>query len=82
MKKILLLALFVFSTLLSANKVLYLSHEESPNRVIKGEVFSITIKTISTVKNFDNIKYKFSNYSGLKALNTVPYREKKGVAFF
>lgn len=82
MKKILLLALFVFSTLLSANKVLYLSHEESPNRVIKGEVFSITIKTISTVKNFDNIKYEFSNYSGLKALNTVPYREKKGVAFF
>lgn len=82
MKKLLLLTLFIFSTFLSANKVLYLSHEKMPYRVIKGEIFSITVKTISTVKNFDNIKYKFSNYSGLKALNTVPYREKKGVAFF
>ena len=81
MKTLLLLALLLFSTL-NANKVLYLSYEELPDRVIKGEIFSITVKTISTVKNFDNIEYEFSNSQGLKALNTIPFREKRGVAYF
>ena len=81
MKALLLLVLFLFSAV-HANKVLYLSHEELPERVIKGERFSITIKTISTVKNFNDIVYEFSNHQGLKTLNTIPYREKKGVAYF
>ena len=81
MKLLFLLVLFLFSTL-NANKVLYLNHEELPDRVIKGERFSITIKTISTVKNFKDIVYEFSNHQGLKVLNSIPYREQKGVAYF
>jgi hypothetical protein len=76
-KALLLLTLFLFSSLF-ANKVLYLSYENIPDRVIKGEVFSITIKTISTVKNFNEIKYRFSNKMGVTILNTIPYREQKG----
>ncbi len=75
MKYFFLLTLFFFSGL-SANKVLYLSHTDIPQRVIKGEVFAITIKVISTVKNFTNITYKFHNRRGLKVLNSTPYREK------
>lgn len=77
MKTLLLLTLLLFSTL-NANKVLYLSYEKLPERVIKGEIFPVKIKTISTVQNFENIKYEFSNYQGLRALNTIPYREKRG----
>lgn len=80
MKVLLLLALFLFS-ILNANKILYLSYEKTPERVIKGEIFSITLKTISTVKNFENIEYQFSNHEGLKTLNTIPYRERKGVFY-
>jgi hypothetical protein len=79
-KKILLLTLLLLSSLY-ANRVLYLSYVDTPDRVIRGEVFSITIKTISTIKSFDKIEYKFNNYSGLKALNRTPFREKKGKYF-
>ncbi len=67
---------FLFFSSLNANKVLYLSHTKIPDRVIKGEVFSITIKVISTVQDFGNITYKFHNRRGLKILNSTPYREK------
>lgn len=80
MKKLLFL-LVLFFTSLYANKVLYLSHVDIPDRVIKGEVFSITIKTISTVKDFDEISYTFNNRQGLHALNLVPERVQKGQFF-
>lgn len=79
MKLFLLTLLFISSVY--ANKVLYLSHLETPDRVIKGEVFSITIKTISTVKNFNAINYEFQNHKGLRVLNSIPYREEKGKYF-
>ena len=81
MKLLLFIALILFSTL-SANKVLYLTHEKIPDRVVKGEVFFVTLKTISTVQKFDDITYEFSKQVGLKALNTIPYREQKGKFFF
>ncbi|WP_455757743.1 hypothetical protein [Sulfurimonas sp.] len=81
MKILLFITLLLFSTL-SANKVLYLTHEEIPDRVVKGEVFFVTLKTISTVQDFDDITYEFSNQVGLKVLNTIPYREQKGKFLF
>ena len=57
-------------------KVLYLSFEKVPQRIIKGEIFSITIKTLSTVKNFYDITYQFSNSRGLESLNDTPFREE------
>ena len=57
-------------------KVLYLSYKETPSRVLKGEIFSVTIKTLSTVKNFIDVEYELSNYVGIKPLNySLPYRE-------
>lgn len=78
-------ALFIFffiSSALFANKVIYFNYDQVPQRVIKGQVFDITVKTLSTVKNFQDIRYKFENHSGIKVLNTTPYRVKKGKFYY
>ena len=79
--KLLLLSLLFISSLL-ANKVIYLSYDEVPQRVVKGEIFPITIKALSTVRDFQNIEYAFTNHDGLKILNTIPYREEKGKYYY
>jgi hypothetical protein len=63
---------------LYANKVIYLSYDEIPKRVIQGEIFTVTLKALSTVKKFDDIAYEFSHASGIKVLDEVPLREQKG----
>lgn len=81
MIKLLLLTLLVVSSLF-ANKVIYISYDEIPSRVVKGEVFPITLKVLSTVRNFEDINYTFSNYSGIEILNEIPFREEKGKYFY
>jgi len=56
-------------------KVVYLSYEDIPTRVLKGEIFTITIKTLSTVSNFTDVTYELSNSKGLKLLSTYPSRD-------
>lgn len=73
---------FLLLSSLYANKVIYLSYDKVPQRVIKGEIFPITLKSLSTVKEFDNIKYEFSNFYGLKILTETPQREKRGKYFY
>ncbi|WP_457746733.1 hypothetical protein [Sulfurimonas sp.] len=81
MLKLLFLTLIFISTLY-ANKVIYLSYDEIPKRVIKGEIFTVTLKALSTVRDFDDIEYEFLNYSGLKILDERPEREEKGKFFY
>ena len=75
-KTFLLVLLFISS--LYANKVIYVSYDEIPKRVIQGEIFTVTLKTLSTIQNYDDIIYEFSNARGLKILDEVPIREQKG----
>ncbi len=89
MIRLLLIGLLFFTALCSKEvthsqlqKVLYLSFKEMPQRVIKGEIFSITLKTLSTVKNFTNITYKISNHRGLEILNDTPSREKDSKYYY
>lgn len=79
--KHLLFALLFFSSLY-ANKVIYLTYEKVPNRVIKGEIFPVTIKALSTLKESQDIHYNFTRGYGLKLLNTAPLREKRGKYFY
>jgi len=65
----------------SLQKVLYLNFEKTPDRVIKGEIFPITIKTLSTIPSFIDITYELTNYEGLKVLNEIPYREEDSKYF-
>ena len=79
--KLLLLSLLFLSSLY-ANKVIYLSYEKVPQRVVKGEIFPITLKSLSTVRDFEDIHYEFSHLSGLKMLTTSPDRVEKGKYFY
>ena len=79
--KLLLLTL-LFTVSLFAQKVLYVTYDQVPERVIKGEIFSITLKTLPVVRNFKKIKYTFSNHPGLYVLNSTPIRKKKGKFFY
>jgi len=72
----LLLLLFISS--LYANKVIYLSYDKIPTRIIQGEIFTVTLKALSTVKDFDDISYQFSNAEGVDILDDTPIREQKG----
>jgi len=63
-------------------KVLYSKYEELPKRIVKGEVFPITIRTLSITQNYEQIKYNFSKQSGLETLNSIPYREENGKYFY
>jgi hypothetical protein len=56
-------------------KVLYLNYETTPTRVLKGEIFKVTIKSLSTTKDFTDIVYELSESYGLKLLNELPSRE-------
>lgn len=58
------------------SKVLYLSFEEIPTRIVQGEIFSVKIKTLSTIKDVKDISYTLSNQEGIESLNySLPYRE-------
>ena len=81
MIKFLLLTLLFISSLY-ANKVIYTNYDEVPQRVVKGEIFPITLKTLSTVREFDDINYEFFNYSGLKIITQYPDRVEKGKYFY
>ncbi len=63
-------------------KVLYLSYLYTPKRLIKGEIFKITIKTLSVIKNFTDITYKFDNEKDIKLLEPSPKREQNGRYFY
>ena len=78
----LLFLTLLFTLSLFAQKVLYVNYDEVPKRVIKGEIFTVTLKTLSTVKNFDTIEYNFSNHPGIKILDELPQRNEKGKFFY
>ena len=70
-------------TPLYQQKVLYLSYVDVPKRVIKGEIFSLTIKTLSVIQDFTDINYTFNGAKGIKILNdALPYREAAQHGFF
>ena len=78
----LFLLFLLFLSVVDANKVIYLSYDKVPQRVIKGEIFPITLKSLSTVRDFEDIEYKFSNISGLELLTDIPERVEKGKYFY
>ena len=77
-------ALATPSLLCAKQKVLYLSyHDENfkenvPERVYNGQYFSITLKTLSTIKQYDKLKYSLRGAKGVRLQNHVPHRTKRG----
>jgi len=79
-KLLLLFALLISS--LFADKFIYLTHQEIPSRVIKGEIFPLTIKSISTLKEYQDINYSFSGGKGVTLLEEISKREKRGKYYY
>jgi hypothetical protein len=65
-----------------AVKVLYINYEETPKRIVNGEIFPVTVRTLSITQDYEQIKYSFSNQDGLEILNSIPYREELGKYFY
>lgn len=63
-------------------KVLYVNFQDIPKRVLKGEIFSITIKSLSTLQDTTDILYEFSNLYGLKLFNELPQRQKDSKYYY
>lgn len=63
-------------------KVLYMHYDEVPTRIIRGEIFKVTIRILSTESDFYELNYNLKNSVGLKHLNTIPYREEKGKFYY
>jgi len=79
--KLLFLTLFLTLSLFG-EKILYTNYETIPKRVIKGEIFTVTLKSLSTRKEFNDIEYTFFNGYGIELLDEVPLREERGRFFY
>jgi len=66
----------------NSSKVIYLNYQEIPSRVLKGEIFKVTLKALSTVRDFVDITYDLSNSKGLKLLNDFPLREEDSKYYY
>ena len=53
---------------------LYISLIDLPDHVFKGQIFSITLRTIPTSQDYEELLYRFSGGRGLKLLNSEPER--------
>ncbi|WP_345972053.1 hypothetical protein [Sulfurimonas diazotrophicus] len=56
---------------------LYATLVEKPERLFKGEIVSIVIRTVITTDLFDDLSYRFSGGSGLSLLSDSPERERQ-----
>lgn len=63
-------------------KLLYQSYFEPPKKLFKGQVFTLTIKTLSTKKSFDDLKYEFSNALGVKLMSENFSRRTEAPYFY
>ncbi len=63
-------------------KVLYLQFDKIPTRIIKGEIFPVTIRTLSTTNDFTELVYSFFNAKGVEIINTTPYSSQREKYFY
>ncbi len=75
------LLLLLLSTL-HAEKVLYLTYEDPPTRVVQGEYFPLTVKLLSTIGQYNNIHYSFTKAKRVTVLHKSPSRVKKGNYYY
>ncbi|MDF1881570.1 hypothetical protein JHD50_09690 [Sulfurimonas sp. MAG313] len=50
-------------------KLLYQSYFNPPEKLFKGQIFTITIKALSAQKDYESMNYSFSKARGIKRLN-------------
>ncbi|MEA3523780.1 MAG: hypothetical protein U9R50_12510 [Campylobacterota bacterium] len=65
-----------------SQKVLYSSYKSVPESVIKGQIFPIVIKTLSTEIYFKEIRYRFTNAYGVRLLNEEPITRQENYYYY
>ncbi len=65
-----------------AQKILYSSFEKLPESLFKGELFSITLKTLSTEEYFERIAYRFNRGVGVRLVNELPIERREGPYYY
>jgi len=63
-------------------KLLYQSYFKPPKKLFKGQIFTLTIKTLLAKKNFDDLKYEFSNTLGLSLISEEYSRRQEAPYFY
>ena len=63
-------------------KLLYQSYYELPKKLFKGQVFPLTIKSLSAKKDYISLSYDFSNALGLQLLSDEQQRKIEPPYFF
>ncbi len=63
-------------------KILYISYDSVPQRVINGEIFPITIKSLSTKSDYQDISFSFENGSGVNLIEENSNHTKNGKYFY
>jgi hypothetical protein len=60
----------------------YTTLQTKPDRIFKGEIFSVTLRSIVTTDHFDALTYRFSSGSGVKLLSDKPERTLRDHAYY
>ena len=63
-------------------KIVYLSYDNVPQRVINGEVFPVTIKSLSTKPDYRYISFSFEDGNGVNLIDENPTHVKNGKYFY
>ncbi len=82
MRLLVLLTALLLYYAVASEKVLYVSYEEPPQRVVKGEYFPITLKVLSTIGAYDKLRYSFIGAKGVRLLLKQPQRVKRGNYYY
>ncbi len=62
--------------------ILYSTYEYYPKDVFKGQIFPLTIKTLSTQEEFQEISYQFNGGHGIRLLNEKPFTKEKNHYYY
>lgn len=63
-------------------KIIYLSYDNVPQRVINGEIFAVTIKSLSTKPAYQEISFSFENGNGINLIDDNSNHIKTGKYFY
>jgi len=66
----------------SENRNVYTTIVRKPERLFRGEIFSVTLRSIVTTEAYQTLQYRFSGGEGLQLLGSEPEREYRDHAYF
>jgi len=63
-------------------QIVYLSYSSVPNKIINGEIFAVTIKSLSTDSAYQDISFTFENGSHIVLIDDKTTQTKEGNYFY